>query len=157
VIFARNFRNKTEQSKVKTLAGFVVTMFVLGFGFAPSMFAPPVPPPAPSFTLLSPKAGQVLNPGENVRVEWKTSIPNPIKWPSYCELELWLSLDGGGTYPVRITPSTDPRITFFYWTVPNTPTNGAVLDIRFGCEPISPEAYSPQTASPFVIAHAAGK
>ncbi len=47
----------------------------------------------------------------------------------------------------------DPGITFFYWVVPNTPMNAAILDIRFGCEPISP-AYSPQTASPFVIANA---
>jgi hypothetical protein len=114
-------------------------MFLLGFAFAPRMLAPPAPPPAPSFTLISPKAGQVLHPGDNVRVEWKTLTASRINW-SFCELELWLSLDGGGTYPVRITPSMDPRITFFYWTVPDTPTNAAALDIRFGCEPISPKS-----------------
>jgi hypothetical protein len=38
------------------------------------------------------------------------------------------------------------------WTVPNTPTNAAVIDIRFGCEvPYYPETASPQPASTFVI------
>jgi hypothetical protein len=53
---------------------------------------------------------------------------------------------------MRITPSMDPNTTFFYWIVPNTPSNSAVLDIRFGCEPFYPETFNAQTASPFVIA-----
>jgi hypothetical protein len=52
---------------------------------------------------------------------------------SWCELELYLSVDGGATFPFRITPQLDPRAAFFYWTVPNMPTATAVLDIRFGC------------------------
>jgi len=36
-------------------------------------------------------------------------------------------------------------------TVPNTPTNQAVLDIRFGCLNIYPETSSLQLRSPFVI------
>jgi hypothetical protein len=63
-------------------------------------------------------------------------------------------LDGGTTYTLAITPSMDPNTTFFYWTVPNTPTNSALLDIRFGCEPFYPETYNSQTASAFVIATA---
>jgi len=115
----------------------------------------PHPPPLYTPTLLAPTAGQVLYAGQIVRVEWKPSIHHT--WPSYCELELWLSLDGGRTYTLPITPSLDPNTTFFYWTVPNTPTNSAVLQIRFGCEPMSPESFYPQTASPLVIASVVGE
>ena len=143
---------------MKTLAGFLVTLLLLAFAFAPSrMLGLPPPPPSFSVTLISPTAGQVLYPGQKVRVEWQTSIPNPIHWPSCEEMELWLSLDGGYTYAVQITPSMDPRTAFFYWIVPNTPTNSALLDIRFGCEPFYPETHNTQTSSPFVIASGAGQ
>jgi hypothetical protein len=133
--------------------GFVLILFLVAFTFPPAwMSGMPAPPPAISATLMSPKAGEVLYPGERVRVEWKTSIPNPIQLESW-EMELWLSLDGGRTYTMRITPSMDPKTTFFYWIVPNTPTNSALIDIRFGCEPFYPETYHAQTASPFVIAN----
>jgi hypothetical protein len=74
-----------------------------------------------------------------------------------CEMELWLSLDGGKTDVMAITPSMDPRATFFYWTVPNTPTNSAVIDIRFGGEPFYPDGFHRQTASPFVIVDSGGQ
>jgi hypothetical protein len=70
-----------------------------------------------------------------------------------CEMELWLSLDGGRTFnPPVITPVVVPNTRGYYdWTVPNTPTNAAVIDIRFGCEFYYPETPSPQPASTFVI------
>jgi hypothetical protein len=68
-----------------------------------------------------------------------------------CESEAWLSLDGGRTISMWIT-WLDPRSTSFLWTVPNTPTNSAVLDIRFGCDLHYPETYAPQPASMFTIA-----
>jgi hypothetical protein len=71
-----------------------------------------------------------------------------------CEMELYLSLDGGQTFnPPVITPVVVPGTKGHYdWTVPNTPTNAAVIDIRFGCEvPYYPESTSPQPASTFVI------
>jgi hypothetical protein len=108
-----------------------------------------------SAKLISPVAGQVLFPGQQVRVEWKTLLPH-VDY-SWCELELYLSVDGGRTFPFRITPQLDPRATFVYWNVPNMPTNSAVLDIRFGCEGFYPESYSPQTASSFTIAPSAGQ
>jgi hypothetical protein len=133
--------------------GFVATLFLLAFAFTPAwMSGMPAPPPQFTITLISPTAGQVLYPGQKIRVEWKTSNPFPIN-RSMCEMELWLSLDGGRTYTLALTPSMDPNITFFYWLVPNMPTNSALLDIRFGCEPFYPETYHPQTASPFVIAN----
>ena len=44
-----------------------------------------------------------------------------------------------------------PTNTSFLWTVPNTPTNSAVLDIRFGSDLYYPESYAPQLTSMFVI------
>ena len=92
---------------MKTLAGFTVTFFLLAFALTPSrMFAMPAPPPNASFTLISPKAGQVLYPGQKVRVEWETSSLGSMNCTD-CEMELWLSLDGGRTYVMQITPSMD--------------------------------------------------
>jgi hypothetical protein len=103
-----------------------------------------------SAQLISPTAGQVLYPGQNVRVEWTAALPHIDL--TGCEAEVWLSLDGGRTFSTCITPILDPRARFFYWTVPNLPTNAAVLDIRFGCEGWYPESYAPQPSSTFVIA-----
>ena len=105
--------------------------------------------------LISPTAGQVLYPGQKVRVEWQATLPKVNA--AGCEMELVLSLDGGRTFATWIAPQLDPKARYFYWTVPNMPTNAAVLDIRFGCEVYYPECYSPQTASPFVIAPASGQ
>ena len=91
-----------------------------------------------SAQLISPRAGQVLYPGQKVKVEWRSTLPNIEV--QFCEMEIFLSLDGGTTWPMCITPILDPRAQFFYWTVPNTPTNAAVLDIRFGCERGTPNA-----------------
>lgn len=106
-----------------------------------------------SAQLISPAAGQVLYPGQIIRVEWRSVLPK-INLGA-CEMEVWLSLDGGHTFTTWISPWMDPKAQFFYWTVPNTPTNAAVLDVRFGCEPGYPESYAPQPASTFVIANVA--
>jgi hypothetical protein len=106
-----------------------------------------------SAQLISPIAGQVVYPGQKVRVEWRSILP-PINLGA-CEMEVWLSLDGGRTFTSWISPWMDPKAQYFYWTVPNTPTNQAVLDIRFGCEPGYPESYAPQPASTFVISNVA--
>jgi hypothetical protein len=99
--------------------------------------------------LTSPVAGQVLYAGQKIMIEWKHMLPNiPL---SGCESEAWLSLDGGRSFTLWLT-FLDPRNTSFLWTVPNTPTNAAVLDIRFGCDLHYPESYAPQPASAFVIA-----
>jgi len=138
---------------MKTLAGFVVTLSLLAFAFAPSpMMGLPPPPPSYSPTLISPMAGQVLYTGQTFRVEWKNSVPTQVIYPAWCEIELWLSLDGGWTWAFQITPSMDPNTSFFYWVVPNTPTTSALLDIRFRGEPWYPETHHAQTTSPFVIA-----
>ena len=133
----------------------VVVLFAVTLAFAPPLSQRSnADGPKYAARLLSPTLGQVLYPGQQVRVEWKTVLPNiDLSW---CELELYLSIDGGATFPFRITPQLDPRAAFFYWTVPNMPTTAAVLDIRFGCEGSYPESYRPQTASPFIIAPSPG-
>jgi hypothetical protein len=136
--------------------GFVVIMFAVALSFAPQFVnTSSAASGGYSAQLISPRAGQVLYPGQKVKVEWTSVLPNiEVQW---CEMEIFLSLDGGRTYLTCITPLLDPRARFFYWTVPNTPTNAAVLDIRFGCEHWYPECYSPQTASTFVIRPSAGE
>jgi hypothetical protein len=102
-----------------------------------------------SARLISPRAGEVLVPGQIVRIQWTADFPDVDL--TMCETEVLLSLDGGRTIYMRLTESRNPKVQYFDWTVPNTPTNAAVLDIRFGCLNIYPETPSVQFQSTFVI------
>ncbi len=136
--------------------GVVVTMFAVALSFAPQFVnTSSAASDKYSAQLISPTAGQILYPGQHVRIEWKAVLPHLDL--TGCEMEVWLSLDGRRTFTSCITPILDPNARFFYWTVPNLPTNAAVLDIRFGCEGWYPEGYAPQPASTFVIAQTAGQ
>ena len=129
------------------IRGFVLIMVAVAFAFAPAKLNAQG---KYSVRLISPVAGQVLYPGQKIMVEWTHVLPNiPLKG---CESEAWLSLDGGVTFHHWIT-FLGPTSTSFLWTVPDTPTNAAVLDIRFGCDLHYPESYAPQPASMFVIHH----
>jgi hypothetical protein len=135
------------------IRGFIVTILAVALIFAPQFVNTSNAAGTYSARLISPAAGQVLHPGQNVKVQWTSALPHIDL--TACEMEVWLSLDGGRTFTMCITPILDPRAQFFYWTVPNIPTNAAVMDIRFGCEGWYPESYAPQPASTFVIAKAA--
>ena len=124
-------------------------MLAVALSFAPQFVNTSSAAGGYSAKLISPTAGQILHPGQVIRVEWKSVLP-PINLGA-CEMEVWLSLDGGRTFTAEISPWMDPRAQYFYWTVPNWPTNAAVMDIRFGCEAYYPESYAPQPASTFVI------
>ena len=125
--------------------GFVLIMVAMAFAFAPAKLNAQG---SYSVKLISPVAGQVLYGGQQIMIEWKHTLPRSF---GQCESEAWLSLNGGTTF-MWIAFLTPTR-TSFLWTVPNTPTNSAVLDIRFGCEvPYYPESYAPQLASMFTIA-----
>ena len=102
--------------------------------------------------LISPRAGQVLSPGQVVRIQWTANFPNVDL--TMCETEVLLSLDGGKTIYMLLTEQRNPKVQYFDWTVPNAPTNAAVLDIRFGCLNIYPETRSLQLRSAFVISPA---
>ena len=100
-------------------------------------------------TLISPRPGEVLVPGQVVRVKWTADFPDVDL--TMCETEVLLSLDGGKTIYMLLTEQRNPKVQYFDWTVPNTPTNAAALDIRFGCLNLYPETSSLQVQSSFVI------
>ena len=52
-----------------------------------------------SAKLISPRPGQVLNPGQVVRIAWTADFPDVDL--SMCETEVLLSLDGGRTIYMR--------------------------------------------------------
>ena len=144
------------------ISGFLVTMFAVALSFTAQFVNNSSAAGTYSAQLISPMAGQVLHPGQKIRVEWRSVLPHIDL--GACEMEVWLSLDGGRTFTMWISPWLDPKAQYFNWTVkttsstssgiPNMPTNAAVMDIRFGCEPGYPESYAPQPASTFVIAQA---
>ena len=90
-----------------------------------------------------------MTPGQVVRIEWTANFPGVDL--SMCEMEVLLSLDGGKTIYRQLIEQRDPKVQYLDWTVPNTPTNEAVLDIRFGCLNLYPETSSLQVQSAFVI------
>ena len=138
---------------MKTL-GLIATLLMMAFAFAPAKLnAQSNQRQGYSAKLNSPGLGQVLHPGEQFRISWDAAFPD-MRNLHACEMEIWLSLDGGRTFSTCITPISLNR-RYFDWLVPNTPTNAAVLDIRFGCELYYPETASPQPASTFVIAKTA--
>ena len=99
--------------------------------------------------LISPRPGQVLIPGQVVRIAWTADFPDVDL--TMCETEVLLSLDGGRTIYMLLTEQRNPNVQYFDWTVPNAPTNAAVLDIRFGCLNLYPETRSLQLQSAFRI------
>ena len=131
-----------------------LVLAVLALTFA---LAPQLPPTAiaqaqkKKYTakLISPKVGEVLTPGQIVRVEWAADFPGVDL--TMCETEVLLSLDGGKTVYMLLTEQRNPKVQYFDWTVPNAPTTEAVLDVRFGCMNLYPETSSLQIQSAFVI------
>jgi len=104
-----------------------------------------------SARLISPKAGDVLVPGQQIRIEWESTLPRvDLSW---CEQEVYLSLDGGKSNVARITPQLDPQTGYYNWVVPKTPSERVVLDIHFGCEGYFNETPSVQFQSEFAIAN----
>ena len=130
----------------------ILALFALTVAMAPQSPLTALARPEPrdyNAQLISPKPGEILVPGQVVRVQWKADFPHVDL--TMCETEVLLSLDGGRTIYMRLIESRNPTIQYFDWTVPNTPTNQAVLDIRFGCLNIFPETPSLQLQSAFVI------
>jgi hypothetical protein len=131
--------------KMKTRV-FIVLLFLVAFALAPANVNAQN---TYSARLISPTLGQVLTHGQQFRLEWTATFPRMHLNGS--EMEIWLSLDGGRTFTTFVT-FIGVTSRYYDWTVPNTPTNAAVLDIRFGREmPYYPETFSPQPASTFVI------
>jgi hypothetical protein len=85
---------------------------------------------APAIQLVAPQAGATLTAGSTAELEWAPFA----KLADIEEWEAFLSVDGGKTYPVRITPHLDQDLRRVTWQVPSTPTPDARLLLRFGDE-----------------------
>jgi hypothetical protein len=89
----------------------------------------------------------VVTAGESVVLRW-SSLPADVD-----EIEVVLSLDGGRTFPVHVSPELEAREGVYRWRVPDLPAGRARLMLRMGGErgertgALSPE---------FRIVHAGG-
>ena len=83
--------------------------------------------------LVAPRAGASLAAGSTAELEWAPAeafdrLSRVEEW------EAFLSLDGGATYPVRITPHLDQDLRRIQFQVPPIPTADARILLRFGDE-----------------------
>ncbi|HEX9162590.1 MAG TPA: hypothetical protein VF980_12870 [Thermoanaerobaculia bacterium] len=80
--------------------------------------------------LIEPAAGADLAAGSTAVIAWDAArLPANVE-----EWEAFLSIDGGRTYPLRLTPHLDQSIRRFQWTVPNTPGAEVTILLRLGDE-----------------------
>jgi hypothetical protein len=98
--------------------------------FAPAGFAREE---GASVQLVAPRAGATLAAGSTAELEW-APLALFDRFPKVEEWEAFLSLDGGATYPVRITPHLDQDLRRVRWQVPPIPTRDARILLRFGDE-----------------------
>jgi hypothetical protein len=83
--------------------------------------------------LLAPRAGATLAAGSTAELEWAPLAP----FDHLSKVEEWeafLSVDGGATYPLRITPHLDQDLRRIRFQVPPVPTADARILLRFGDE-----------------------
>jgi hypothetical protein len=83
--------------------------------------------------LLAPQAAIPLAAGSTAVLEWEP-LSSLAALPAREEWEAFLSLDGGRTYSVRITPHLDSDLRRTLWEVPGVPSADVRLLMRFGNE-----------------------
>ena len=93
---------------------------------------------------VSPSRGEILAPGAIVEVRWNAECeareadedsdraPDAGRAGEANEAELVLSLDGGMTFPIRVSGELSPCASRFTWRVPALPTSKARLGLRTG-------------------------
>ncbi len=86
---------------------------------------------APVVRLLSPASGDRLEAGKLARIEWSAYVASE---EPFTEWEAFISVDGGRTFPIRLTPHLDLQIYGFAFETPNAPTDDARILLRFGDE-----------------------
>ncbi len=96
-----------------------------------------------------PARGDVVAAGAAVEVRW--TAPSEAQ-----EQELVLSLDGGRTFPIRITPEMSPRSGGFRWSVPDLPSAHARLAVRAGSGEGREDESLEAVSGEFTIASAGG-
>ncbi len=99
-------------------------------------------------TLLAPRARAAVSfaanlpeqvvPGQEIELRW-SDLP-----PAVEEVEILLSLDGGRSFPIRVSPELDARSGRKVWRVPPIRGEHAMLQLRMG----TGEAELPGPASP---------
>jgi hypothetical protein len=96
----------------------------------PAVLSARVEPGARPIELVAPQDGAALAAGSTAELTWAplARLAGVEEW------EAFLSLDGGATYPLRITPHLDQDLRSFRWQVPPIPTADARLLLRFGDE-----------------------
>ena len=91
----------------------------------------------PPIALALPADGAVLTAGSTARLAWEPGL-GPLAgtgpFAGFDEWEVFLSVDGGASYPVRITPHLDADLRQALWEVPDLPTRDARLLLRVGDE-----------------------
>jgi len=101
--------------------------------------------------LEAPRSAEILRAGDMAELAWEPQGAFTLGQAE--EWEAFLSVDGGTTYPVRITPHLDLKLRRVRWQVPAIPTNDARLLLRFGDERRETAIELPQR---FAIAAAPG-
>lgn len=81
----------------------------------------------PAFS--SPGPGTVLTAGSQELVAWSLDARRAR---GFGEMELLLSIDGGRTFPIRVTRDLDPVTRSLAWRVPALPAPRARLALRAG-------------------------
>jgi hypothetical protein len=94
------------------------------FGCAVAAFAQARPT-----ELLEPVRGARLQPGAIVRVSWTRGVSGEREFD---EMELVLSLDGGRSFPLRVTREVSPAEDSVLWRVPRLPSARARIALRAG-------------------------
>ncbi len=106
----------------------------LGTATAGSAAVPDRPDgPAVPVRLLSPADGAVLTAGTMATLDWMP-LAHLARKKDWEEWEAFLSVDGGATYPVRITPHLDRDVRRITFKVPSLPTRYVRLLLRAGDE-----------------------
>jgi hypothetical protein len=82
--------------------------------------------------LLSPDPATPLAAGSTAVLEWKPVSERAL--PAGDEWEAFVSLNGGRSYTLRITPHLDRRLRRVQWTVPEVPAGDVRILLRFGDE-----------------------
>ena len=122
---------------MRTFSGWLAAVAVLGGpAFATPLPAAPAgaaPGSGAPVELISPQPAVPLAGGSTAVLEW-VALPGWERLPASEEWEAFLSLDGGRSYTVRITPHLDRDLRRIGWTVPDLPARDARLLLRFGDE-----------------------
>ena len=132
---------------------------LVAVGFAAVGFAASAPAAAASLDAAEPIAptlaprivwrdGLALHAGDQVEIRWTTP------GPEVDELEIQLSLDGGRSWPLRVSPELDTRAGRWLWRVPNFSSGEARLRLRYDLAGRETEG---ESTAPFTIESAGAR